>query len=141
MTTGTIDNRLSLLELVNENTDLILSRRPDPCDVPERRTQARFEPAKALTLRLDVLGGVWSAKVKDISAASACLQLDPEIATQIENGQPASIWLESRAGIPLRLEGSLRTLRNPDRTAPDDPLPVTFTCEPHMPLTAPPAAR
>lgn len=129
MGTDTVAPDSSLLELLNANanTDLTPSERPDPHDAPERRDHQRYEPVEQLTLRLDVMGEIWSARVREISAGSACLQVDREIADRLKNDQPASIWLESTLGIPVRLDGSLRTLRDPADTAPDEPVSMAFT--------------
>jgi len=82
-----------------------------------------------VTVRLDVLGGIWSATIEDISARSALVQLDHEIAEQIEDGQPASIWLESREGSPMRFDGRLRSFRNSAGLAPDEPASLSFICD------------
>lgn len=128
MLEDTRDACASLLELVNTDTDMLLACQSCPDDVPQRRTHLRLEPVEDVTLRIDVLEGIWSAKVKEISTGSACLQLDREIAHQVEDGQPASIWLESRRGAPIRLDGSLRTIRDPGAAIRDEPITMTFSC-------------
>jgi len=129
-----LGNRLSsLLESVIADTDLNPTDAQCPDGMADRRSHARFEPVEGITLRLDVLGGIWSARVSDISTESACLRLDPEIAQHIEDGQAASIWLESRQGIPIRLDGSLKSLPGHDATPGDEPISMTFTCESQSP--------
>ena len=120
------DLRASLVELFNANTDLPLCRHPCAGPTPDRWSRARFEPAEEVTLRLDVLGGIWSAKVKEVSTESACLHLDREIAHQIEDGEAASIWLESTRGTSIRLDGSLQTLRGASDADPNEPVPMSF---------------
>ena|GEM_PF-4796356 len=136
MATGRTDLHASLLEFFNANTDLLVSRHACPDHTPDRRNHTRLEPTEEVTLRLDVLGGIWSAKVKEISNESACLHLDREIAHRIEDGEPASIWLESRRGTPIRLDGSLQALRTPAGTGPDEFVPVSFACEPQSLIIA-----
>ena len=125
-----VQSRLpSLLELLAADTDLSRTASSCPDGVVDRRAHGRFEPVGRITLRLDVLGGIWSARVSDVSAESARLRVDPEIAQRIADGQAASIWLESRQGMPVRLDGRLRTLQLPSAAPGDEPVAVAFTRE------------
>jgi hypothetical protein len=119
----------TLLEFVTAHTDLTLTRPPRPDPVDDRRAAERFEPTHRLTVRLDIEGEIWSARVQDITNRGACLQVDQEVAERIGGGRDALIWLESKQGAPIRLEGTLRCL--PSRSsAADAPTPVAFMCGP-----------
>ncbi|MCK4660401.1 MAG: hypothetical protein KAV82_12835 [Phycisphaerae bacterium] len=127
MAIGTDGDNALLSILVDGDTNLVPSQHSRADNAPDRRTQTRFEPVEPVTLRLDVFGGIWSARLRDVSTRSACLQLDHEIADQIEDGQSASIWLETRQGSPLRLDGSLRLLRPRSGSDANNPVGITFT--------------
>jgi hypothetical protein len=130
MATSTVGENRSLVDFLTAHTDLPLCHSASPQDLPDRRVHPRFKPAEPVTLRLDVMGEIWSAEVKEVCGESACLQLDREIAERIADGQPASLWLESTRGMPLRLDGSLNTLRTPPDPAPHQSIPMTFVCAP-----------
>ena len=129
MATTKVSSGTALVDYLTAHTDLIPAHPPVSLGAAERRAQARFQPVDPVTLRLDVRGEIWSARLKDVGGASACLHLDREIAERIRDGQPASLWLESARGTPIRLDGNLTTLRAPADLPPNDPVPMHFACE------------
>jgi hypothetical protein len=129
MATTAVYTGTALVDYLTAHTDLIPAHPSVSPGAAERRAQARFQPVDPVTLRLDVMGEIWSARLKDVGGASACLHLDREIAERISDGQPASLWLESARGVPIRLDGNLTTLRAPADLPPTDPVPMTFACD------------
>ncbi|MCP4591928.1 MAG: PilZ domain-containing protein [bacterium] len=130
MTLATLEQDHSLCGFIETHAEPRLSKPWAPDDIVERRRQPRLEPLEPLTLRLDVMGEIWSARVHDVSATSACLQLDRELAGRLADGQPASLWVEPNQGAPVQFEGRLRFLST-DAGHPSPQLTsMSFTCGP-----------
>lgn len=129
MSLSTLEEPASMVECLNAHTTLTLSGSTPAPEVPERRYLSRYKPADEVTVRLDVLGGIWSARIEDISAQSALLHVDHEVAEQISDGQPASIWLESEEAHHIRFDGQLKAFRKPPAVPADGSVPLSFICE------------